>query len=89
MNPQTILELGRDALMVTALIAGPLLFVGMLVGLLVGILQTITSIHEQTLTFVAKIGAVLAATALLLPWMLRTLCRFTAALLTNLGYWVL
>jgi len=89
MNQQTILELGRDALMVTALISGPLLLVGTVVGLLVSILQTITSVHEQTLTFVVKMGAMLVAGALLLPWMLRTLCQYTAALLTNLGCWAL
>ncbi len=85
MTEQTILELGRDTLTVAAMIAGPLLLIGMTVGLLIGILQTITSIHEQTLTFVPKIAAVLAAVGILMPWMIRTICRFATALLTDLG----
>jgi len=85
MTHQMVLELGRDTLIVAALIAGPLLLIGMAVGLIIGVLQTITSIHEQTLTFVPKIAAVLLAAGLLMPWMLRTLCRFTALLLSHLG----
>ncbi len=85
MTQQMILELGRDTLIVAALIAGPLLLVGMTVGLLIGVLQTITSVHEQTLTFVPKIVAVLFAVSVLMPWMIGTICRFTTALLSHLG----
>jgi flagellar biosynthetic protein FliQ len=85
MNEQAILQLGRDALAVTALLSAPLLLVAVVVGLLVSVLQTITSVQEQTLTFVVKLGAVLATMVLLMPWMLRTLCQYTAALLGNLA----
>lgn len=85
MNEQAIMQLGRDALAVTALLSAPLLLVAVIVGLLVSVLQTITSVQEQTLIFVVKLGAVLATMALLMPWMLRTLCQYTAALLGNLA----
>ena len=85
MNEQVIMQLGRDALTVTALLSAPLLLVAVVVGLLVSVLQTITSVQEQTLTFVVKLGAVLATMVLLMPWMLRTLCQYTAALLGNLA----
>ena len=85
MNEQAIMQLGRDALAVTALLSAPLLLVAVVVGLLVSIIQTITSVQEQTLTFVVKLGAVLATMVLLMPWMLRTLCQYTAALLGNLA----
>ena len=84
MNEQTILELGRDTLAVAAMMAGPLLLVGLTTGLVISVLQTVTSIQEQTLTFVPKIAAVMIAAVLLMPWLLRTLCRYTAALLGNL-----
>ena len=84
MNEQTIMALGRDALTVVALVASPLLLVGMAVGLLVSVLQTITSVREQTLTFVPKMAAVLATVLILLPWLLATLCRYAASLLANL-----
>ncbi len=85
MNEQIIMQLGRDTLAVTAMLTAPLLLVAVVVGLLVSVVQTITSVQEQTLTFVAKVGAVLVALALLMPWMLQTLCQYTATLLTNLA----
>jgi flagellar biosynthetic protein FliQ len=85
MNEQAIMQLGRDALAVTALLSAPLLLVAVVVGLLVSVIQTVTSVQEQTLTFVVKLGAVLATMVLLMPWMLRTLCQYTAALLGNLA----
>ena len=85
MNEQTIMQLGRDTLAVTAMLSAPLLFVAVVVGLLVSVVQTITSVQEQTLTFVAKMGAVLATLVLLMPWMLQTICQYTTTLLTNLA----
>jgi flagellar biosynthetic protein FliQ len=85
MNEQTLMQLGRDTLVVTAMLTAPLLLVAVVVGLLVSVVQTITSVQEQTLTFVVKAGAVLATLALLMPWMLRTICQYTATLLTNMA----
>jgi len=87
MNEQTIMELGRQAMTVLMLVAGPLLLVGMTVGLFISVLQTVTSIREQTLTFVPKMAAVVAATLILLPWLLSKLCQFTVALLGNLNHY--
>jgi flagellar biosynthetic protein FliQ len=67
------------------MLTAPLLFVAVVVGLLVSILQTITSVQEQTLTFVVKVGAVLVTLALLMPWMLQTICQYTTTLLSNLA----
>jgi len=84
MNVHTIMQLGRETLVTTALLVGPLLLVAVVVGLAVTVLQTITSIREQTLTFVPKMAAVLVTTVILMPWLIGTLVKFTAALLTNL-----
>jgi flagellar biosynthetic protein FliQ len=85
MNEQTIMQLGRDTLAVTAMLSAPLLLVAVVVGLLVSVVQTITSVQEQTLTFVMKVGAVLVALVLLMPWMLQTICQYTTTLLSNLA----
>jgi flagellar biosynthetic protein FliQ len=85
MNEQVIMQLGRDTLAVTAMLTAPLLLVAVVVGLLVSIVQTVTSVQEQTLTFVVKVGAVLVTLALLMPWMLRTICQYTTTLLSNLA----
>ena len=85
MTIQTIMGLGRETLATAAMIAGPILLVALTVGLLVSLFQTVTSIQEQTLTFIPKIAAVLISIVVLMPWLLRTLCRFTEALLANLA----
>jgi len=84
MTEQTVMELGRDMLVVVALLSGPLLLAGVVVGLLVTILQTITSVREQSLTFVPKMAAVAITALILMPWLLSTLCRYAASLLANL-----
>ena len=85
MNEQVIMQLGRDTLVVTAMLTAPLLLVAVVVGLLVSVVQTVTSVQEQTLTFVVKVGAVLVTLTLLMPWLLQTICHYTTTLLTNLA----
>ncbi len=53
-----LLALADQTLWVTALIAGPVLIAALVVGLIVGIIQAATSVNEQTLTFVPKLGIV-------------------------------
>jgi flagellar biosynthetic protein FliQ len=65
---------------VAIMLAAPLLGVAMLVGLLVSLLQAVTSIQEQTLSFVPKLFAVAVTFILLLSWMLQTMMRFTSDL---------
>lgn len=85
MTEEVVLALGRETLTVSAIIAAPVLTVAVLVGLVVTIVQTVTNVQEQTLTFVTKMGAVLIVIVALMPWLLQTLCKFTIALLTNMG----
>ncbi len=84
MTMDTVITIGRDTMQLAATLAGPLLLAAMAVGLTVSILQTITSVQEQTLTFVPKIAAVGLFFSMLLPWFIRTLMGFTTALLGNL-----
>lgn len=72
--------LARDAVLQLLLIAGPLLLVSVVVGLVISVLQAITSIQEQTLTFVPKIFAVLGAALLLGPWLGGSMLDFTRRL---------
>lgn len=84
----TIIGLGRDALWTVLLVAGPMLGLGLLVGLAVSIFQATTQIQEQTLTFIPKILAVLAAALIFGPWMLRVITEFGAGLLGNMHTFV-
>ncbi len=84
MSDAVVMDLGRQALTTVLLVAGPMLGLGLLVGLVVSIFQATTQIQEQTLTFIPKILAVLAAAVLFGPWMLRVMTEFAARLLGNL-----
>ena len=70
------MDLGRQALMTTLLIALPLLGVGLIVGVLISILQAVTQVQEMTLTFVPKIIAMALAAIILLPWFLARLSEY-------------
>lgn len=88
MTEGTVVALGREALWTVLLVAGPMLGLGLVVGLIVSLFQATTQIQEQTLAFIPKIVAVLAAALLFGPWMLRMMIDFTAGLLRNLPAYI-
>lgn len=65
-------------------LAAPMLLAGLVVGLGVSLFQAVTSIHEQTLTFVPKALAVVGVIVVLLPWILRTMVEFTTAIIEKM-----
>ncbi len=75
-----VTDLARNAILITALLAAPLLIVALLIGLLVSVFQTVTQIQEQTLSFVPKLLGVGATFLVALPWMLQLLVEYTARL---------
>ena len=77
MTPQMVVEIGREALTVTLLIAAPMLGFGLVVGLVISIFQAVTQINEVTFTFVPKILAVATALLIFLPWIINTMTDFT------------
>ena len=79
-----VLELARNALTTSVLLAAPLLGVALLVGLVISVIQAVTSIQEQTLSFVPKLFAVGAVFLILLSWMLQIMMRYTSELIRAL-----
>ena len=75
------IQMIRDALYIVLMIAAPLLLIGMILGLVISLIQSVTSIQDQTLTFVPKIIAIVVATVLLLPWFLSLLGEFASEML--------
>lgn len=65
-------------------LAVPVLGVAMIVGLCVSLFQAVTSIHEQTLTFVPKVLGVAGIILLLMPWMLQSTIQFTVAVIQKI-----
>src|SRR5580700_417965 len=65
-------------------LAAPILLTAMVIGLAVSLFQSVTSIQEQTLTFVPKALAIVALLIVTMPWMLRTLMEFTTAMIEKM-----
>lgn len=84
MDPQTAVDLSRDALMVTMLVAAPVLLAGLFVGLLIGLIQALTQIQEQTVAFVPKLVAMMLAVAVTLPWMVAQLVSYSSNLFLSI-----
>ena len=76
MNQDTVINLATQAMMLALKIAGPILLVGLIVGLLVSIFQAVTSIQEQSLSFIPKIVAVAVLIVVLGPLMLGQLVSY-------------
>ncbi len=80
---EATVDLLRQTLIITLKIAGPILAAGVIVGLAISLLQSVTSIQEQTLTFVPKIVVMVMVAVLLIPWIVARLVEFTASMLTG------
>jgi flagellar biosynthetic protein FliQ len=72
-----VVSIGREALMLTIMMAGPMLLFGLIVGIGIALFQAVTQIQEMTLTFVPKILAIALALLLFLPWMINIATDFT------------
>jgi len=84
MNPEFAVELLKTVIWQAVMLAAPFLGMAMVVGLMVSLFQAVTSINEQTLSFVPKALCVLGLLVLLLPWMIRQLVEFTTALIEKI-----
>ncbi|MEE9435414.1 MAG: flagellar biosynthesis protein FliQ [Candidatus Adiutricales bacterium] len=88
MTPDVVISLGREAIMLTLMLALPLLGLGLIVGLSISIFQSVTSIQEMTLTFIPKIIAVLTALMIFSPWMMEKITTFTRTLIINIPNYI-
>ncbi|HOP29200.1 MAG TPA: flagellar biosynthesis protein FliQ [Spirochaetota bacterium] len=77
MTDLLVIKIMRESLITVLIVSAPILGVGMFVGLIISIIQTTTSIQEQTLTFVPKIIAIFITLILLGSWMIRVLVNYT------------
>jgi flagellar biosynthetic protein FliQ len=84
MNPAFATDLLKTLMLQTVELAAPILITAMIIGLAVSLFQSVTSIQEQTLTFVPKALAIVALLIILMPWMLRTMVEFTAAMIAKM-----
>ncbi len=84
MNPEFAVELLKTMIYQALTIAAPILLTAMLIGLCISLFQAVTTISEQTLTFVPKALAVIGVLLLLLPWIVRSLIEFTVSVIQKM-----
>lgn len=88
MNTEDVVTITREALYTICITSAPVLLISLIVGLIVSIFQTVTSIQEQTLTFVPKLIGIFVALMLLGNWMLNNMVSYTTELWNSFSYYV-
>ena len=84
MTPQTVMEIGRQALEVTLLVSAPLLMAALIVGLNVSIFQAATQINESTLSFIPRLVAMFITLIFAGPWMLQLMIDYIRRLFESI-----
>ncbi len=84
MNPEFATELLKMLMMQAVTLAAPILLTAMVVGLSVSLFQSVTSIQEQTLTFVPKALGIVGLLIVILPWLLRSMTEFGVAVIQKM-----
>ena len=81
MDPQSAIDLGREALWTTLIVASPVLIAAIVVGLVIGLFQAMTQIQEQSLVFVPKIIVMVIVLSISLPWLISRMVQYTSTLI--------
>jgi len=84
MTSQDVVDLARNAMLITLLLSAPALLAGLVVGLLVGLLQALTQIQEQTVAFVPKLLAMFLVLAFSMPWLITQMSGYVVELFTSI-----
>jgi flagellar biosynthetic protein FliQ len=84
MTPGTVMEIGRQAVEVTLVLAAPMLITALVVGLVISIFQAATQINESTLQFVPKLVAMFIVMILFGPWMLQYVMDYIQRLFSSI-----
>ena len=85
---EAVLDIAKEAIYNIIITSAPLLLVSLIVGLIVSFFQTVTSIQEQTLTFVPKMLAIFIALMLCGAWMLDNMSGFMTDLWSKFSYYL-
>jgi flagellar biosynthetic protein FliQ len=84
MTPESIIVLGQQALVVTAMLSAPLLLSALAAGLLIGMFQAATQINEVTLSFIPKLLVLAAALYIGGGWMLKVIVGYSESLIKSI-----
>jgi flagellar biosynthetic protein FliQ len=84
MTPETVMDLGRQALEMTLMLSGPLLLAALVTGLIISIFQAATQINEQTLSFIPKLVVMFITLIVAGPWMLQIMIDYIRRLFESI-----
>ena len=84
MTPELVMDIGRQAVEMTLMMAGPLLMAALVIGLIVSIFQAATQINEQTLSFIPKLVGIFLTLILAGPWMLQMMVDYIRRLFESI-----
>jgi flagellar biosynthesis protein FliQ len=84
MTPEMVMTIAERALVITLLLAAPLLLAGLATGLVVGAFQAATQINEMTLSFIPKLAAISATLVIAGPWMIKVFISYTRELFASI-----
>lgn len=85
---EIVIDIAKDTIYTIIITSAPLLLISLVVGLIISILQTATSIQEQTLTFVPKVICIFLAMMIFGGWILNTIVEFMVRLWSNFSVYV-
>lgn len=85
MNPEMAVDIFKTVVMFALYMVAPFLAVALIVGLIASVIQSVTSIQEQTLTFAPKLIATAGLLLLLAPWLLRTMTEFAIETISRIS----
>lgn len=88
MTQEVVMDIAKETLYTIIITAAPLLLISLIVGLVISVFQTVTSIQEQTLTFVPKILAVFVGLMVFGSWILNEMTEFMVRLWSNFSIYV-
>ncbi len=88
MDAGQVVTVARQTIWVIVKTSVPLLLVSMIVGLIISLFQTLTSIQEQTLTFVSKLLAIMIALMIMGNWLLNEIVSFMQMLWGSFGQYI-
>ena len=77
MNAEQVFYILREAMIVTLIICGPPMAIGLVVGVIISLVQAMTQIQEMTLTFVPKLIVLFVTMIVFMPFMLASITKFT------------
>lgn len=84
MTPELVMSIGRQAIEMTLILAGPLLLAALVIGLIISVFQAATQINEQTLSFIPKLVGMFIVLLLAGPWMLQMMVDYIRRLFESI-----